>query len=144
MRDLLKNTSLRWTKQRQLIYEEISLEKGHYTAEDIRKKLRCKNVDTGLSTIYRTIQLLEEKNIVKRVPLGTDTAVYETCEGKTHGHHHMHCKICGKTLEIHVDMLDDIENLIKIKYNFTVTGHTLMFNGICEKCMNKTSSDNRE
>lgn len=142
MRDLLKNSGMRWTKQRQLIYEEISLEKGHYSAEDIRKKLSDKSVNSALSTIYRTLQLLEEKNIVKRIPLDKDTAVYETCEGKAHGHHHMHCKICHKTLEMHVDMLDDIEKLIKTKYKFTVTGHTLIFDGICELCKNNPPSDN--
>jgi len=134
MRDILKKSGMRWTKQRQLIYDEISSEKGHYTAETIRNKLCEKNINTGLSTIYRTLQLLEENNIVKRVPLGLDTTVYESCDGKNHGHHHMHCIKCGKTMEIHVDMLDDLEKVIKTKYKFTVTGHTVMFTGLCDSC----------
>jgi len=142
MRDILKNSGMRWTQQRQLIYEELSNEKGHYTAEDIRRKLSKKDINTGLSTIYRTLQLLEEKNIVKRVPLGGDTAVCESCEGQTHSHHHMHCNKCGRTLEIHVDMLDDIEKIIMTKYNFKVTGHTVMFTGLCEDCVKK--SDKRD
>lgn len=137
MKDILKNSGMRWTKQRQLIYDEISSEKGHYTAETIRNKLCGKNVNTGLSTIYRTLQLLEENNIVKRVPLGLDTTVYESCFGKNHGHHHMHCTKCGETMEIHVDMLDELEKVIKTKYKFTVTGHTVMFTGICDSCNNK-------
>ena len=66
MRDLLKNTGLRWTKQRQSIYDEITDKKGHFTADDICGDLNKKNINPGLSTIYRTLQLLEEKNIVKQ------------------------------------------------------------------------------
>ena len=144
MRDLLKNSGMRWTKQRQLIYDEISLEKGHYTAENIKNKLCEKNINTGLSTIYRTLQLLEENNIVKRVPLGLDTTVYESCDKKNHGHHHMHCTKCGKTMEIHVDMLDDLEKIIKTKYKFTITGHIVMFTGLCETCALKKQLDYRK
>ncbi len=139
MRDILKNSGMRWTRQRQLIYDEISLEKGHYTAETIKNKLCEKNINTGLSTIYRTLQLLEENNIIRRVPLGLGTTVYESCDGKNHGHHHMHCTKCGKTMEIHVDMLDGLEKIIKTKYNFTITGHTVMFTGLCNSCAKKQS-----
>lgn len=131
MRDILKDSGMRWTKQRQMIYEEITSESGHFTAEDILKTLNRKNINTGLSTIYRTLQLLEEKNIVKRLPIGRETTVYETCDSKSHGHHHMRCRKCGRTFEIHVDMLEDIEKIIKKNYDFTVTGHTVLFTGIC-------------
>ncbi|MCK5758148.1 MAG: transcriptional repressor, partial [Clostridiales bacterium] len=132
------------TKQRQQIYNEITGKTNHYTAEDIRTKLADKKIFTGLSTIYRTLQLLEENNIVKRVPLGGDATVYETCEDESHGHHHMHCNRCGKTLEIHVDMLEGIENIIKTKYGFTITGHTVMFTGLCSTCSHGEQSDSRK
>jgi Fur family ferric uptake transcriptional regulator len=141
MKNILSDSSMRWTKQRQLIYDEISGKTGHYTAEDIRNNLSKKSIHTSLSTIYRTLQLLEEKSIVRRVPLGKDTAVYESCEGTEHGHHHMHCTSCKETLEIHVDMLDDIEHLIKSKYNFTVTGHTVLFQGLCKNCAKNSNSN---
>jgi len=134
MRDILKNSGMRWTKQRQLIYDEISSEPGHFTAEDILKTLNKKKINTGLSTIYRTLQLLEEKSIVKRIPISRDTAVYENCEGAAHGHHHMRCSKCGRTFEIHVDMLEDIEKIINTKYDFMVTGHTVLFTGLCSSC----------
>jgi Fur family ferric uptake transcriptional regulator len=144
MRDLLKNTGLRWTKQRQSIYDEITDKKGHFTADDICSDLNKKNINPGLSTIYRTLQLLEEKNIVKRIPISKDTAVYECCETASHGHHHMLCRRCGKTLDIHVDMLDDIEKLIKTKYDFKVTGHTVIFTGLCSKCSSGLKSKDGE
>ncbi len=144
MRDTLKKAGMRWTKQRQQIYDEIIDETKHYTAEDIHSKLVNKKIFIGLSTIYRTLQLLEGKNIVKRVPIGKDATVYETCEEESHGHHHMHCSRCGKILEIHVDMLEDIEKIIKTKYDFTITGHTVMFTGLCSTCYHKAESDSRK
>lgn len=134
MKDILKNSGMRWTRQRQLIYDQVCAENGHYTAEEIHCKLMAKDINAGLSTIYRTLQLLEDRNLIKRVPLGGDTAVYESCIGPDHGHHHMYCTSCGKMQEIHVDMLDDIEKLLKTKYDFHVTGHTVLFSGLCRNC----------
>lgn len=136
MKDILKNTNLRWTVQRQQIYDMVIAEKGHFTAENIWHRLFKKNIKTGLSTIYRTLQLLEEKNIIRRIPLDKYTAVYECKDGTAHGHHHLYCTKCGITLEMHDDMLENIENIIQEKYGFTVKSHTVMFNGLCAKCSN--------
>jgi Fur family ferric uptake transcriptional regulator len=141
MKDILNKKGLRWTRQRQEIYNELKNETAHYTAEDILTKLRKKGIDTGLSTIYRTLQLLEENGLVKRLPIGRETAVYESCDKTDHGHHHMHCGKCGRMIEIHVDMLDDIEKLITKKYGFKVTGHTVLFTGLCPDCIEEGKLD---
>ncbi len=141
MKDLLKDSNLRWTKQRQLIYDEICRGGGHFTAEGVWESLLAKGINIGLSTVYRTLQLLVEKKKLKKIPLGGETAVYECMKGSGHGHHHVVCVKCGRTVELHVDMLDDIEKLIKNKYGFTVLGHSVVFNGICPQCMEKESDD---
>lgn len=141
MRDLLKDSNLRWTKQRQIIYDEICQIEGHFTAESVWQSLSSKDMDISLSTIYRTLQLLEEKNKLKQIPLGGETAEYECVSDSGHGHHHVVCLKCGKTMELHVDMMEDLEKLIKNKYRFTVLGHSVVFNGFCPKCKAKQSDN---
>ncbi|MBN2558023.1 MAG: transcriptional repressor [Clostridia bacterium] len=141
MKDLLRDTGMRWTRQRQLIYDEILRRKGHFSAEVIWKKLTTRHPGMGLSTIYRTLQLLEDKKIIKRIPIAGETTIYECEDGTPHGHHHIFCTECGKTIEMHVDMLDSIEEIVMEKYGFEISGHTVMFNGICPECRARLKSD---
>jgi Fur family ferric uptake transcriptional regulator len=139
LKDLLNDSKMRWTSQRQSIYEEVLRLKGHFTAEDIYNALIAKNLGAGLSTVYRTLQLLVDKNVLTQLPTDDDTALYECADGSLHGHHHVHCIKCGKTIELHIDKLDEIENHIKTIHGFDILGHTVIFNGICPSCQKKNS-----
>ena len=137
MKDLLGNSNMRWTTQRQSIYEEALKMEGHFTAEDIYTNLLANNINVGLSTVYRTLQLLVEKKILSQLPTDDDTAIYECADGSLHGHHHVRCIRCGKTIELYIYRLDEIENFIKNDHGFEILGHTVIFNGICPACRKK-------
>lgn len=137
MKELLKDSNMRWTQQRQSIYEEVLSTKGHFTAEDLYGRFSRERKNIGLSTVYRTLQLLVEKKILTQLPTDDETAVYELSDGSTHGHHHVHCIKCGRTIELHIDKLEALENLIKEDHGFEILGHTVIFNGICPKCRRK-------
>jgi Fur family ferric uptake transcriptional regulator len=141
MKDLLKDSNLRWTKQRQLIFDEICKGSGHYTAEGVWESLNKKGIHIGLSTVYRTLQLLVDKKKLKQIPLGGETAVFECIEKKGHGHHHVVCIKCNRTVELHVDKLDEIEKLIQEQYGFKILGHSVVFNGLSPDCMEEVSDD---
>ncbi|HRX43060.1 MAG TPA: transcriptional repressor [Clostridia bacterium] len=137
MKDLLNNSNMRWTSQRQTIYEEVQKTKGHFSAEEIYKKLLDQGGNIGLSTVYRTLQLLVDRKVLSQLPTDDDTALYECDDGSLHGHHHVHCISCGKTIELHIDKLDEIETHIKKTHDFEIIGHTVIFNGICPACRRK-------
>ena len=139
MKDLLRDSNMRWTTQRQSIYEEVLRKKGHFTAEDIYNTLLKKEINAGLSTVYRTLQLLVDKNILTQLPTDDDTALYECTDGSLHGHHHVHCIKCGKTIELYIDKLDELENHIREDHGFEILGHTVIFNGICPQCQNSNT-----
>jgi len=70
---LLKSNRLKYTKQRELIVEIIYNNRGHFTPEDIYNliKERYPEVKLGIATVYRTLTLLEDANIVSSISFGT-------------------------------------------------------------------------
>ncbi len=137
MKDLLNDSNMRWTTQRQSIYEEVLKLKGHFTAEEIYSSLLDNDQNVGLSTVYRTLQLLVDKKILSQLPTDDETAIYECADGSLHGHHHVHCIKCGKTIELYIDKLEELENCIRDDHGFEILGHTVIFNGICPACRKK-------
>jgi len=144
MKDILKDSNMRWTHQRQSVYEEALGTKGHFTAEGIYRSLAERNINVGLSTVYRTLQLLVDKQILTQLPTDGETSVYECSDDSLHGHHHVKCIRCGKTIEIHMDRLEIIEKFIKREHDFEIISHTVIFNGICADCRNELSRSKEE
>lgn len=132
----LKKSGYKLTPQRQAIVDTILGSVGkHLTVEEIFDIVKQKRPEIGLATVYRTIMLMHEENLVTRLDLKDGTARYElTREDEHHTHHHLVCIKCSQVLEFMDDLLDPIEEEIGIKYNFKVLDHSLKFYGICNEC----------
>ena len=132
----LKKSGYKLTPQRQAIVDTILNSVGmHLTVEEIFDIVKKKRPEIGLATVYRTIVLMHEENLVTRLDLKDGTARYElTREDEHHTHHHLVCIKCSQVLEFMDDLLDPIEEEIGKKYNFKVLDHSLKFYGICNEC----------
>lgn len=136
---LLKEKGLKVTQQRLLVLEVLADHKDrHMTAEDIYELVKEDYPDIGLATIYRTVQLLLEMQLVDRINLDDGCIRYEigefyNGEGKHH-HHHLICRKCGKILPFKDDLLEGLERLIEDTTGFHVLDHELKFYGQCEEC----------
>jgi Fur family ferric uptake transcriptional regulator len=132
----LKKSGYKLTPQRQAIVDTILGSVGkHLTVEEIFDIVKQKRPEIGLATVYRTIMLMHEENLVTRLDLKDGTARYElTREDEHHTHHHLVCIKCSQVLEFMDDLLDPIEEEIGKKYNFKVLDHSLKFYGICNEC----------
>ena len=136
---LLKEKGLKVTQQRLLVLEVLADHKDrHMTAEDIYELVKEDYPDIGLATIYRTVQLLLEMQLVDRINLDDGCIRYEigefyNGEGKHH-HHHLICRKCGKILPFKDDLLEGLERLIVDTTGFHVLDHELKFYGQCEEC----------
>lgn len=132
----LKKSGYKLTPQRQAIVDTILDSVGkHLTVEEIFDIVKKKRPEIGLATVYRTIVLMHEENLVTRLDLKDGTARYElTREDEHHTHHHLVCIKCSQVLEFMDDLLDPIEEEIGKKYNFRVLDHSLKFYGICNEC----------
>ena len=124
------------TPQREAtLYVLLEREDDHLSAEEIFLLVKEKAPDIGLATVYRTLELLTELEIVGKINFGDGVSRYDLRkEGAKHSHHHLVCIECGSVEEIIDDLLEDVEKLIEEKWNFTVKDHRLTFHGICKQC----------
>ncbi|EUJ54358.1 ferric uptake regulation protein [Listeria fleischmannii FSL S10-1203] len=95
--------------------------------------------DTGLATVYRTLELLTELRVVDKINFGDGVSRYDLRkEGAKHFHHHLVCLECGSVEEIQEDLLEDVEKIIEDRWHFMIKDHRLTFQGICADCKKKT------
>ena len=127
----LSEKNYKFTKQRELIINTI-IEKGnwHFSAEELFEELRKKDGEIGMATVYRTIELLKELEIIHVLDFKEESRKYELKLKDSH-HHHLICKKCGKLIEFNDQDIDYFEKELEKKYNFKVTEHKLGFYGYC-------------
>ena len=127
----LKEKGLKVTNQRLLVLQVLAENKDrHLTAEDIYELVKEDYPEIGLATIYRTVQLLLEMQLVDRINLDDGCVRYEI--GET-----LICKTCGKVLPFKDDLLDELERHIEEETGFHVLDHELKFYGQCSECRKK-------
>ena len=135
----------RITVPRQIILSVLSKTSEHLSAEDIYIAVHktCPNV--GLTTVYRTLELLSDMRIVYKFDFGDRRARYELSEGskgKRH-HHHLVCTECGRIIDYtdfidkEVDLLSNTKKGLAKKYNFEINNYLIQFYGLCSGCRNE-------
>ena len=139
LKEDLKKKGYKLTPQRRSIVDTIIKNEGkHLTAEEIYDEVKRDCPEIGLATVYRTILLLEELNVISRLDLNDGCSRYEIVHSdETHRHHHLICNICHKVMEVQDDLLEELENNIEDNYKFKILDHSVKFYGICEECENK-------
>lgn len=138
----LREKGLKVTQQRMLVLQTLAENTGsHMAAEDIYEIIRTGYPEIGLATVYRTVQLLLEMQLVDRIYLDDGCVRYEIghlFDGDTkHNHHHLICRGCGKVLPFEDDLLEELERHIEEDAGFHVLDHELKFYGLCKACLNK-------
>jgi len=131
----LKAKDYKITPQRKVIINAFAenMEK-HLSAEDVYQIVRQSHPEIGLATVYRTLDLLAELQILKKMNFGDGRFRYEFCESDDHHHHHLICLGCDKVTEFEDDLLESLEAIISKKTGFKIVDHQLKFYGYCAEC----------
>lgn len=132
----LKEKGYKLTTQRKAIINVFLMNQScHLSPEEIYDVVRNDYPDIGLATVYRTLQLLEQLNIVYKVNFDDGCSRYElNLDSEDHQHHHLICTKCGKVQEVKLDLLESLENQIEKEGNFRVVDHNVKFFGYCKNC----------
>jgi len=95
----------------------------------------------GLTTVYRTLELLHRLGFVQKVTSGDGQGRYELrSEDKKEHHHHLICTKCGKIIDYRdfvqeeLELVKKTEETLAKKHNFLIHDHNIEFLGLCEKC----------
>ncbi len=134
---ILKKNSLKFTIQREVILETLYNSQEHLTPESLHKLIQQEhpNLKIGIATIYRTLSLLEDSEIVTSLSFGVQGKKYEL--GAKEHHDHMICIQCGHITEFVDEEIEKKQEKIAKAFNFKMTDHSMQIYGICEKCQNK-------
>ena len=139
LREKFREKQYKLTPQRQTILQAfIDNQEHHLSAEDVYSIVRQKSPEIGLATVYRTLELLSDLEVLQKMDFGDGRSRYEINEANTpHHHHHLICMSCGKVKEFEDDLLETLETAIARKSNFMIVDHQLKFYGYCQECQSK-------
>lgn len=133
-RDLLRETlhrrGMRMTPQRQLVLDAL-LELEHATPEQVYHRVRTRTPTVNITTIYRTLELLEGLGLVHHTHLGHGAPTYSVHE---HGHVHLVCHNCGNVIEAACEVMDELRGTLRTRYGFELDASHLALSGTCRDC----------
>lgn len=97
----------------------------------------AKQAAPGLTTVYRSLELLVRLGLAQAASFGDNEKRYEAVEPGEHNHH-LVCKGCGINIKLKECFLATIEENIMREYGFTVSEHLLELFGTCRTCRNQS------
>lgn len=123
---------LRSTGQRRVIIERFFESKGHFSIEDLLATVRRTQPGIGYATVYRTMKLLTASGIAHEHKFGDGLARYEPVDEETH-HDHLICIECGRIQEFEEPLIEDLQERIAQRYDFSIVDHKHELYGICSQ-----------
>ena len=127
----LREHGVRVTSARRAVIAALVATDGHVTAEDIATAVQGDAPEIHLSTVYRTLESLEDLGVVDHVHLGHGSAVYHLAANR---HQHLVCENCKKVIHLPHGLVDRLARDIDNRYHFTLRPHHFALIGLCEDC----------
>ena len=123
------------TQREKIVSVLLEHAEGHLSAENVYMLVKVKYPEIGLATVYRTLELLAELQIVAKMNFGDNVARFDLRDAnQEHMHHHLICQVCGSLQEIEEDWLQELEERLERELGFKVLDHRLDFTGKYHKC----------
>ena len=133
--EFLKKNRQRKTPERYAILERIYKHNGHFNAEWLYKEMQKDEYPVSLATVYNTLELLLNSNLIVKHQFGQQEAQYEKAFADKI-HHHLVCTDCGKVKEFSDKQIRTTIQTKRFKL-FEVSHYSLYVYGICSGCKQK-------
>ena len=124
--------NMRLTSQRQVILEELRGVTSHPTANEVYDMVRERLPRIGLGTVYRNLDLLAEKGIIKKIEVGGEQKRFD---GDTSAHYHIRCVECDRVEDIFIERRKELEKSAASCCSYKILDHHVQFSGICNHCL---------
>ncbi len=133
---LLQGEGIRFTPARRLVVRALGEAAGPQTAGDLHTTL---GRDLPLSSLYRTLAVLEDARVLAKEHDGGGVGRYELAEWLVGHHHHLVCLSCGEVRDVGIDPQTEkaIARLVEAVAGGTgyrATGHRIDIEGTCAAC----------
>lgn len=123
---------LRYSRQRERIYEYMCGISTHPSAEMIYRDLQGEFPELSLATVYRNIRVLEERGQLRRVAVHRGVERYDT---NCSDHVHFLCDSCDAVIDIKCSALDEMVAQVQQEIGYTVQKADLILTGRCSRCV---------
>ncbi|MCY1590839.1 peroxide-responsive transcriptional repressor PerR [Staphylococcus pettenkoferi] len=130
----LRSAGIRITPQRQAILRFMISADTHPTADEIYQALSPDFPNISVATIYNNLRVFKDNGIIKELTYGDASSRFDF---NTHNHYHVICEKCGKIVDFHYPLLDEVEQLAQHVTEFDVSHHRMEIYGLCKDCQNK-------
>lgn len=129
----LKSAGYKLTMPRLAVVEVLESSPEHLSHNQILAQGQKIYPKLSRATVYRTLELLVQLNLVRPLYLNDPTQRFVSATG---GHHHLVCSNCGVTIEFDTCTADQLAQELSKTYNFQIHSHLLEFQGFCQNCQN--------
>jgi Fur family ferric uptake transcriptional regulator len=127
----LRAKGYRLTPQRELVLRAVE-RLGHATPDEVLAAVREQSEAVNISTVYRTLELLEELDLVRHAHLTDRAPTYHSTASPPHVH--LVCRGCGSVTEVAPGLIEPMTDTLRETYGFvTDIGHLTVF-GTCARC----------
>jgi Fur family peroxide stress response transcriptional regulator len=126
-----KNRGLNVTFPRMAIYKILLDYHGHPSAEDIYKEVQKDHPNISLATVYKTLEMLADNDLIVKVTPLHDIVRYDFNKDF---HHHLVCIKCKKITDIENESLNNLPIPKNIDKDFKIINYQVQFDGICTDC----------
>ena len=137
LRRTLHERGLRMTPQRQLVLDAVRV-LGHATPEQICTEVQSMAPAVNITTVYRTLDLLERLGLVRHTHLGHGAPTYSERE---HQHVHLVCHSCGGVTEIPTDLMSELAERLDAEFGFELDVTHVALSGACRDCRGEAVTD---
>ena len=128
----LRQHNYKLTPQRWVVIQAMLSSQGHFTPAAIYEKVYQDRPNIGLVTIYRTLEILAQLDLICELHAGGSCRSY-TIGAQGH-HHHLICSNCGRVVDFSGYDLSELEKKLSLKTGFEIKNHLLEFVGLCQGC----------
>ena len=126
--------AVKYSRQRQLIYNFLMSRKDHPTADVVYQNVRQEFPNISLGTVYRNLTLLADRGEIQRLQVGDGVDHFD---GDTSLHCHFVCSECSSVTDLQIDCLDDMLTMARRNFDGRIEKQMTCFYGVCSGCLDK-------
>ena len=129
----LRENGNRLTPQRIAIVSYLAASREHPSVETIFNAVKPDFPTTSLATVYKTLTLLKEKDLVREIPgMAGEGSRFDGADADHHPH--LICTECGKIEDLPEESFEEMSRKVESQTGFSMVYHDIIFRGVCPTC----------